>query len=409
MFDRRDFLKIGAAGISLNYLPNLKADDIHNKNKSVIWVWLGGGPTHFETFNARTDVPSDPYKPVPVNGVSSIHDSKYGIELGGGFVNLAKHMDKLNVVANFSHGDSSHRQATHWVNTAHYNPDRAQTANSKYPSHGSVISAVYGSNDKNGVPSYVTQSKIEGDDAAWLGGAYKGFDPRAKNNLFPQVKIERLDSRKGLLSSLDKIQIAGESGPAVDSYKDQAFNTIVGKAKKAFDETEWENQKEKYGNSSVGKQLWLANNLTKYGTKFVTIHYGGWDMHSNIQTALESRVPPLDLGLYGLISQLENENRLNDVLIVVTGEFGRTRLNANQGRDHWPAITPMLLVGGDYDSGRVIGTSDRQNYSPDSAPYGPIDLQSQIFDHMEMDKLQQRIDTSGRPRYLLEGEARDIL
>jgi hypothetical protein len=69
----------------------------------------------------------------------------------------------------------------------------------------------------------------------------------------------------------------------------------------------------------------------------------------------------------------------------------------------------MLLVGGDYDSGRVIGSSDRQNYSPDSAPYGPIDLQSQIFDHMEMDKLQQRIDTSGRPRYLLEGEARNIL
>ena len=132
---RRDFLSIGGVGLTSLYMSNLALAESSSQDKSVIWVWLGGGPTHFETFNARTDVPSDPYKPVPINGVSSIHDSKYGIELGGGFVNLAKHMDKLNVVANFSHGDSSHRQATHWVNTAHYNPDRAQTANSKYQSH----------------------------------------------------------------------------------------------------------------------------------------------------------------------------------------------------------------------------------------------------------------------------------
>jgi len=150
MFNRRDFLSIGSIGLTSFYIPNIAMGDLKNNDKSVIWVWLGGGPTHFETFNARTDVPSDPYKPVPVNGVPSIRNSKYDIELGGGFVNLAKHMEKLNVIANFSHGDSSHRQATHWMNTAHYNADRAQTANSKYPSHGSLVSSVYGANDKKG-------------------------------------------------------------------------------------------------------------------------------------------------------------------------------------------------------------------------------------------------------------------
>ena len=100
---------------------------------------------------------------------------------------------------------------------------------------------------------------------------------------------------------------------------------------------------------------------------------------------------------------------LNDkVLLVVTGEFGRTKINANAGRDHWPAITPMMMAGGNYESGRTIGASDR-SYSPIENPVGPLDLQATLFDHFGIETATQRVDNGGRPRYLLEGEAKVIL
>lgn len=407
-FNRRDWLRIGAIGAGLtamNLHDPVLAEAVKKNNKSIIWVWLGGGPTHFELWNARIDVPSDPYLPVPINNVRMRYNSKYDVKLGGGFAELSKHIDKLNVVANFSHSDSSHRQATHWMNTAHYNPERATTADAKYPSHGAIVSAVHGTSTQAGVPTYVAQNRIEGDGAAWLGGAYKGFDPRSKDNLTPRVDVGRFQNRRDLLAKLDAAQIQGAQ--ALDSYKGQAFDTILGDAKSAFSDTGWDKAKEQYGDTSVGKQLWMAGKLAKHGSKFVTLHYGGWDMHSNIQAGLEQRIPPLDQGLAALLNDLGEQ--LDDVLIVVTGEFGRTRLNANQGRDHWPALTPLLLMGGEYESGRVIGESDRQNYSPEGNKFGPIDLQATMFHHVGIDEHTQRVDNSGRPRYLLEGEHRVIL
>ena len=109
-----------------------------------------------------------------------------------------------------------------------------------------------------------------------------------------------------------------------------------------------------------------------------------------------------------LLEDLDQRGLSNKVLLVVTGEFGRTKINANAGRDHWPAITPMMMAGGDYQTGRTIGASDR-SYSPTENPVGPLDLQATLFDHFGIEKGIQRVDNGGRPRYLLEGEAKVIL
>jgi hypothetical protein len=413
-FNRRDFLRVGSIGagmtaVGLSDLSMATQDPQSLEDKTVVWVWLGGGPTQFETFHAPNDTVPTEWQ--PVNG--AIHDSKTNITLGADWTELAKHTSKLNVVNSFSHKDSSHRQGTHFMMTGHYNPERTTTSMAKYPSFGSMISSVYGTNDpNNGVPTYVKQGKIEGDEGAWLGGAYKPFDPSNKDNLTARVELDRFSTRKELLKGLDSSSVSGKSANSVEFYKGQAYDVILGSAKDAFAmDKESDETKALYGSTKandIGEQLILARRLAQYGTKFITLHYGGWDMHSNISNALKGKVAPIDKAISGFLQDIWDRGMNEKIILIVTGEFGRTKINANAGRDHWPSITPMLMAGGAYQSGRTIGTSDR-SYSPLENPVGPLDLQATLFDHFGIDKGIQRVDNGGRPRYLLEGEAKVIL
>ena len=385
VFDRRDFLRIGSIGAGMSVAGfsdyAFAQQSEAYKDKSVVWVWLGGGPTQFETFHAPNDTVPTEWQ--PVNG--AIHDANTNITLGADWSELAKHTSKLNVVNSFSHKDSSHRQGTHFMMTGHYNPERTTTSIAKYPSFGSIVSAVYGANHPdNGVPTYVKQGKIEGDEGAWLGGAFKPFDPSNKDNLTPRVELNRFSTRKELLKGLDAARLAGQSAGSVDFYKGQAYDVILGSAKDAFaTDQETEETKALYGSekaNDIGEQLMLARRLVEHGTRFITLHYGGWDMHSNISKALKGRVAPIDKAISGFLQDIWDRGLNDKVLLVVTGEFGRTKINANSGRDHWPAITPMMMAGGQYQSGRTIGASDR-SYSPIENPVGPLDLQATLFDH----------------------------
>lgn len=410
-FDRRDFIRIGAIGagmssIGLSDLAFSQEDSKTYKDKTVVWLWLGGGPTQFETFHAPTD--SVPTEWQPVNGF--VHDKETNISLGADWEQLSKHTKKLNVVNSFSHKDSSHRQGTHFMMTGHYNSERSNTSSAKYPSFGSIVSAIYGANHpQNGVPSYVKQGKIEGDEGAWLGGAYKPFDPSNKDNLTPRVDLERFTNRKDLLNEIDKTRISGNGAESSEFFKGQAYDVILGSAKDAFNlEKEDPKTLELYGNDSIGKQLLLARRLAEHGTRFVTLHYGGWDMHGNISAALKNKVGPVDKAISAFLQDVWDRGLNEKILLVVTGEFGRTKLNANAGRDHWPSITPMLMAGGEYQSGRTIGKSDKA-YSPTENAVGPLDLQATLFNHFGIGKDTMKTDHSGRPRYLLEGDAKVIL
>jgi len=409
--NRRDFLRIGSIGAGMSSLGlsdiAMGEETQELKDSSVVWVWLGGGPTQFETFHApKEDSVPDEYRPVG----GALVDKPTGMAFGSHWQNLIKQAPHLNIVDSFTHGDSSHRQATHWVMTGHRNNERSQTSNSMYPSHGSIVSAIYGANHPdNGVPCYVKQGRIEGEDPAWLGGAYKPFDPSNKENLTPRVDIERFTNRNELLKSLEGVNIRSPSADSVTKFNNQAFEVILGTAKDAFNlDKEDAKTKESYGNAAIGKQLLLARRLCEFGSRFVTIHYGGWDMHGNIANALKGRVPPIDKALAAFVEDVHQRGLNEKILLIVTGEFGRTKLNANAGRDHWPSISTMLMSGGRYDSGRVIGAADK-SYTPKDSPYGPIDVAATMFDHFGIPENIQKVDNGGRPRYLLEGEAKIIL
>jgi hypothetical protein len=408
-FNRRDFVKIGAIGGGLSYIPFsdtvFAQENIVSKSKSVVWLWLGGGPTQFETFHAPTEDVPDPYRPV-----TGMVRHPNGLAFGGLFEQLIKRGEHLTAVNSFSHGDSSHRQATHWMMTGHRNPKRENTADSEFPGHGAIASAVFGSNDPaNGMPAYVKQGKIEGEQPTFLGGAHKPFDPSNKDNLTPRIKLPRFKDRKDLLRSFDQGKIFSSEADSFVRIGDQAYNVILGNAKNAFDlDKEKPETRDRYGKGGIGDQMLLARRLAQFGTKFITVHYGGWDMHGNIANALKGRVPPLDKAISAFVDDIYESELSEDVLLVVTGEFGRTRLNGNAGRDHWPAITPMLLSGGNYSHGRVIGKSDKAYY-PTESKVTPIDLAATLFDHLGIDPEIQKVDKSGRPRYLLDGEGKPIL
>jgi len=410
-FNRRDFLRVGGIAAGLGYAPFsdmafAESGILPPSQKSVVWVWLGGGPTQFETFHAPTGPVPDPHKPV-----SGTVNHKNGLAFGGLFKDLIKQGDHLTAVNSFSHGDSSHRQATHWMMTGQKNPKRENTADSEYPGHGAIVSSVFGSNHpSNGMPAYVKQGKIEGEQPTFLGGAHKPFDPSNKDNLTPRVAVDRFSERKGLLNSLDRADtVISQEAESFSEIGNTAYNVILGNAKDAFDlDQESDAMREMYGKGGIGDQMLLARRLARFGTKFITVNYGGWDMHGNIKAALESKVPPLDKALAAFVKDIYDSGMSEDVLLVVTGEFGRTRLNQNAGRDHWPSITPMLLSGGGYGHGRVIGSADK-GYYPTEGKVGPIDVAVTMFDHFDIDSSIQRVDQGGRPRYLLEGEGKVIL
>jgi len=411
--NRRDFVTAGTLGIGAIPFSDLafsQDTSLPSNDKSVIWLWLGGGPTQFETFHAPFG-PSSAKEIGSYRSVSGRVTSPHGLSFGGLFQGLIKRADHLTAVNSFSHGDSSHRQATHWMMTGQHNPKRENTADSEYPGHGAIASSVFGPNNlTNGMPAYVKQGKIEGEQPAYLGGHHKPFDPSNKKNLIPRIDLDRFKTRKELLRALDsRKRVISEDAESFSRIGNQAYNVILGNAKDAFDlSKESEETRERYGKGSVGDQLLLARRLAQFGTKFITVHYGGWDMHGNIEAALKGKVPPLDKALSALVDDIYDQGINKNVLLVVTGEFGRTKLNKNGGRDHWPSITPMLMSGGDYEHGRVIGSSDK-SYYPTSEKVGPLDVSATLFNHFGIPTDMQRVDQSGRPRYLLEGEARVIL
>lgn len=396
--NRRSFLKTGMAAATLAGVPTFGAEAVTN-DKAVIFLWLGGGLSRFESFHANVNDVPDVYR--SVNGIVTHSDT--GLRFGADWENLIARAKWLTTVDSYGHRDSSHNTATEYQLTGQYSTKRGPQDTTEYPGHGAIVSSVFGANHpRNGLPTYVRQGKIAGEDPTFLGQQFKAFDPSNKENLVPKVEADRLRERRELLSGLNH---------GIGDLSRQAFSVIQGDAGTAFDlDKESDKTKARYGKSAIGDQLLLARRLVESGTRFVTIHSGGFDMHSDISAGMKSRVPPIDIALSALLDDLHDRGMDKDVMVVVTSEFGRTTLNKSNGRDHWGATTPLLLSGGDYQHGRTIGKADK-SYVPTDNKLGPIDLQRTIFDHFDIDVKTQRVDSAGRPRYIhdSQGESKLIL
>lgn len=408
MFSRRTFIKAGAIAAGSLYLPeSLLAQD--RQEKACILVWLGGGISATEFINPIPDAP------VEYRGVAGAITTKTGYQIGADFPLLAGISDRFTTVRSFNHKDGNHSSATHWLLTGHSNLTGGESSPQKEPSYGSIVSKILGENNPEGVPTYVKVNPIQYDDAAWLGSKFTGFDndEQGIKNLKLNIPESSFKRRLEMANAIEKS--AGNTvGPMKEwtELRNTASKVVVGSAAKAFDLTlEAPGWVRSYDieKSGFGRSMLLARRLVEAGTRFVTLHHGGWDMHNTIAKDFPARAAEVDIHLTNLILDLESKGLLKSTMIVVASEFSRTpKINPQAGRDHWPGINSLILAGGDY-GGNLIGTTDSTASTVTSQPFDPSDLAFTILNHFDVRKGDKTIDNQGRPRYFIEEQARLIV
>ncbi len=410
---RRDFLKIGALAGGALTLPQLlaaravaKAAGKPVKETSVVWVWLAGGPTQMETF--------DPHMRAPVEYRSTTGEVKTrlpGVTFGGTFPQLARVSDKLAIVRSFAHNNSGHVGGTHFVNTGYDNRNIDNGGAPARPSIGSIVARVRGSNHpQTGMPTYVALTRIRAgiDGPAFLGTPYSPFDPngQALKNLSLAVSEKRVGNRRVLLASLDRLSSDVDRSGAMEGmnrFEQQAFLLVLGGAPAAFD-VKKENPKTvaRYG-KGIGEQLLRARRLCEAGCGFVTLSYNGWDMHNDIKNRMKKIAPPLDQALAAFIQDVHARGLEDRILLVVTGEFGRTpKVNKNGGRDHWAPLSTLALSGGGLKTGQVVGESMPKGDIPRTPPIRPQDLMATVFHVLGIPRDTQFTNNAGRPVFMIE-------
>jgi len=407
---RRDFIRVGALGMGGLALPSLIQARAHAaegapKDTSVVWLWLGGGPTHIETFDPKMDAPSE-YRSV----TGEVHTSLKGVTIGGTFPKMARVLDKMALVRSFHHKNSGHGGGTHWVMTGYDNRIVDNGGAPSHPSMGAILARVRGANHAGtGMPTYVRQGRISYDGPAFLGAGAAPFDPsgNARSNLTLNIPRERLEDRKHLLENLDNMNRQIDASGAVegmDRFEQQAFNAVLGRASKAFDlGNEDKKSVDRYGRG-LGQQLLLARRLCEAGCGFVTVSYGGWDMHGQIKQSMERRSPELDHAVATFIEDTVERGLNEKILLVISGEFGRTpKINQGAGRDHWAPLSTLALAGGGLKMGQVVGESASKADVPASRPITPQDLMATVFQVLGIPKDIQFTDFFGRPKYMIEG------
>jgi uncharacterized protein (DUF1501 family) len=404
---RRSFVSAGTLGLGGLTLPSLlaargqaarKPDSGVLAGKSVVVLFLHGGSTHVETFDPKMTAPAE-YRSM----TGEVKTNIPGVTFGGDFTNLAKVADKMAVVRSFRHGSSSHGRAQQMVLSG---------GNAMKASMGSVYARVAGtSNSHSGLPNYsiipagaVDAKKFKrgnplktptspGD----LGSAYAPFDPSAGGEVIDNMKLsmtsDRLDDRRTLLTQLDRIKrnvAASSSLAGADRFQQQAFDVILGGAANAFDISKEDRKtldlydtkqySDKRDAAALGHQMLMARRLCEAGSGFVTVSSAGWDMHRGLVKEMKTRGRAVDVAVSAFIRDLEQRGLSDKILLVITGEFGRTpRINKNAGRDHWGNLCTLAFAGGGLKMGQVIGSSNRNVSVPATHKVGVQDLMGTVM------------------------------
>jgi hypothetical protein len=398
---RRNFLKIGSiAGLSLPQL--LKAEKALGRgssNKSIIMVFLAGGPSHIDTFDPKDDAPSE------IRGeFDSIPTKASGIRICEHLPGIAAQMDQCSIIRSIA--DTVNGHTSYHCMTGR--PQRGPQPVGGWPSTGSVVSKLQGSN--LGTPAYVDLGGgISG--GGFLGTAHSGFKTNGKGR-YDMAKQSRFDkryaSREGLLKSFDSLRRdCDQSGSmeGLDAFNRQAFDLISSeRLAKALDlKNEKPEAIERYGKK--GQNFLLARRIVEAGARFVTVSSGGWDTHGdNFKKLRDKNLPELDCGVSNLIQDLRDRSMLDDVTVIVWGEFGRTpKINGRAGRDHWSRVMSVLLAGGGMKNGQVIGATDPKGYQPADRPVYLGEVMATLYKNLGIDVSNQQLtDLSGRPQYLVD-------
>jgi hypothetical protein len=447
---RRGMMKAGLAGIAgLSAAELLRAQagatETGRKpksNKSVILVWMSGGPSHVDTWDMKPDRPINNRGPF-----SPIDTALPGVQICELMPKQAALLDKFTLIRSVDARYSNHNP-NRVMQTG--NPD-SQTADAQPPAMGSVIAKLRGPNHP-AMPPYVAAVAAPRKHLAFSNVLGKRYDPfmaenAAKlpivsfegadtgkftgNNLFqlPEgLSTSRLGDRLELLKYFDRTRAELDSGgsmQALGTYQRQAVEMVTGKrAQTAFDlSLEPAAVRDRYGKHLWAQQALLARRLVEAGVSFVTIgmNYGGgasWDHHGDnippyggIQSGLKPMLPLFDHALGTLVADLDERGMLDDVLVVAMGEFGREPIIGLQGidgRNHWPSVMSIALAGGGLKHGQVIGSSDESGGSIKDRPVTAGDLAATIYRTMDVPLDAEYFDNAGRPHPIVQLNGKPI-
>ena len=436
---RRSFLQLGTTGMATLSLPTLfklealgAVKNTDAKIRNCITIFLVGSPGQLDTWDMKPDAPAEvrgKFKPVQTN--------VNGIQICEHFPMMSKMMDKVALIRSLHHRTgATHENGQRWMMTGHdFNADSVK------PHLGSVISKVYG--QKSELPSNIVlpcpigntgAGPLHGQTSGYLGSAHEPFflnsDPANKDFKVGDLEVaqgqgnNRLDARKQLLTQLDEIQRRTESRSTQmhDSAYDRAFRLLTSpKAKQAFDlNQENEKQRDRYGRNTFGQSCLMARRMVENGVRFVTVNHfdtvfnlSCWDMHADggglNNTYLDYErllCPQFDMAYTALLEDLQQRGLLEETVVAVLSEFGRTpRINPKGGRDHYPNAWTNFLAGGNIRGGQVIGSTDKIGSRPNDFPVEPPQILASIYHAMGINLDTTMMPGPGdRPVRLVEAE-----
>ncbi len=417
---RRDLIRIGglsALGLGLGDFFRLQkasaaGSSLQPKAKSCILIWLDGGPSHLEMFDPKPDAPEEVRGPL-----ETIATNVDGVRVGECLERTAQVMDKLTIIRSMTSPLGEHNFGTHYLMTG-YKPSPAL----EYPTFGATLAQV---REQSGVlPPNIAVPKFSGNVSGngflpsatqpfSVGGNPERPDFKVRDlDFYRGLDLTRLDRRRQIVIKFDEFSRAKDASASSRSDPDleRAYNLITSpSAKGAFklsdEPVSVRNRYGRTGGNSIGQSCLLARRLVERGVPFVTVNSSGWDSHQDIiklkeryPTDQNAHLPSLDRALSSLIQDLSERGMLDETLVVVMGEFGRTpKININGGRDHWPNVFSVALAGGGVRGGQVIGSSDTLGELPRENPVTPSDLAATIYTLLGIDPAHELHTSDGRP------------
>ncbi len=423
---RRWFLRTGAAAmasIPLATLQQVQAQANHsNSKKSVILFWLSGGPSQIDMWDPKPDAPVEIRSPF-----ETISTSVPGIQFTEHLPRQAAIADKMAVLRAVDCSASNHTPITMQAG----NPLARRTNDGKdgagYPSMGSVVSKFRGSNAPE-LPAFIGLAKTWASDvygAGHLGSKYepvKGLELADKFKLPTGIDVQRLQNRAALREQINGARKELEDHNLLEQFDantQRAFEMVLsGKVEQAFDVTQESDElRDEYGRTSIGEKALLARRLVEAGVSFVLVSgaWGYFDHHGDnvrwggIEKGLKPLLPRVDQVYPALINDLEQRGMLDDTLVMMMGEFGRSpKINTEAGRDHWVPVMSMIMSGGGIQGGQILGSTDRTGGEIKSGMVRPQDLAATTFKHLEIDLNSHWVNSQGRPIPIVQEGGRPI-
>ena len=390
------------------------------KAKSVIQIFLWGGMSHNDTWDPKPEAGAE-YMGEFMDVIPTNVD---GIRLNAIFPELAKQADKYSLIRSMTHGVNGHETAAYLMQTGHARGERLA-----YPSVGAVFTLFKGPEYKGMIPPYVVLTKPAGrfSEEGFLGPNFKPFatggDPNStrfevEGVVARGITDDRQKARRELLGKMDTMGSAMAAHPGVVAAKEaeeQAYELILGAGKEIFDlGKEKKELRDRYGRHTFGQECLAARRMVEAGVPYITINYpGGWDTHKNHFPTMRRQVPQLDQGLACLLQDLQDRGLLESTIVWCCGEFGRGpkvdyQPPWNGGRNHYGKVFTVLVAGGGFRGGQIVGSSDDKGIEVKDRPVYPADLLGSIYQLAGIDASAKLPHPLGFEAHVLPTEAEGV-